>query len=80
MTDCLNESTTDDDEAFNTSYVESSFASAANFSKSLNDIHVNDNIIDISMRPNSLAIRIDDNLTYSCNNINDNVSTSLPRE
>jgi hypothetical protein len=81
MTDSVNESTTDGDEVFNTSYVEPSFASvaAASFSKSLNDIHVNE-IISISMRPNSLATHTDENLTYSCNNINNpdhNVSTSI---
>lgn len=58
---------TDDvnDEVFNTNYVDSSLALATNYSKSLNDIRMTHE--GILMRPNSLAICIDDNFLYTNN-------------
>lgn len=79
----FNEYYSDDEEVFDTNFVGTSLASASNFSKSLNDIHINNDEI-IPMRPNSLAICTDDQFMYndSCKNnnncnVNDNyVSTS----
>lgn len=63
--------TDDEDEVFNTNYVDNSLALASNYSKSLNDIHMtHENIL---IRPNSLAIRTDDHVMYShSNNVNNN--------
>lgn len=63
----------DDDEIFNTNYVDNSIALASNYSKSLNDIRMTHE--NIPMRPNSLAIRTDDHFMYSNNNNNDNNNT-----
>jgi hypothetical protein len=61
----------EDGEVFNTSFVENSLASDFQFSKSLNDIHLTGG----PMRPNSLALYLDDNFT--CKNILPNVSNQV---
>lgn len=62
----------DDDEIFNTIYVDNSIALASNYSKSLNDIRMTHE--NVPMRPNSLAFHTDDHFMYS-NNDNDNNNT-----
>lgn len=62
--------TEDDDEYFDTNYVDDSIALASNYSKSLNDIRITHE--NVPMRPNSLAIRTDDHFMYSNTNNNDN--------
>ena len=51
-----NDDSDDDDEVFNTRFVNTS-----NFSKSLNDIHASEKPLE---RPNSLAIHTDEHFTY----------------
>lgn len=53
------EESTDDEEVFNTSFVEASFVSADFFSKSLNDIR-SDIIPQNGLRPNLVAFKSDD--------------------
>lgn len=64
----------DDEEVFNTNFINSSSVANTNFSKSLNDIHMSEQII--PTRPNSLAISTADN--FSC--IDHAVSTFLFRK
>lgn len=64
-----NDSDDDDDEVFNTKNFSTSLAS--NYSKSLNDICASKMPLE---RPNTLAIRTDENLTYNA------VSTSGCRQ
>lgn len=58
----ISSSDSDFDEVFNTHFIGTSIT--PNFSKSLNDIHAGEKPLE---RPNTLAIRTDENFTYNCN-------------
>jgi hypothetical protein len=74
MMECIDDSD-DDDEVFNTRFVNTSVA--LNFSKSLNDIHEGERPLE---RPNSLAIHPDENFTYHDNAVSTTAKNLKPQQ